>query len=165
LKKYFISKENSLFTKIKKSLKNKKNILFTKVELVDDNTPLDRFDVTFSTYKYMDGSTEYEAYTSAVLTMDESIYEEFENILTYETENGEGYGGGVEGLVLDRKEWTPVVFIDTKPGTYGLDKNGGLFNEIVNALTYSIEKCGLQKGRGYTRKAKRRTYTKKTIRR
>ena len=170
LKKYFINKENTLFTKIKKSLKNKKNILFTKVELVDEDKTLDRFDVTFSIYTYEDGSTGKKAYTRAALTIDESIYEEFEDILTYETENDEGYGGGVEGLVLDRKEWTPVVFIDTKPGTYGIDKNGSLFNEIVKGLTYSIEKCGVQKGRGYMRKTKRtgkkrRAHTKKSVRR
>lgn len=157
-----------LATCLKKYFDNNRHVFFKLVEVVGEDEDEDDIDITFYRHAYENGSTDFERFTTYPLKMHESIYDYYNDVLT--EDDPSSYGGGIEGLVLDRKEWALAHFIDFDTRVSASDPTDGLFYEIVKALTYSLEKCGSQKGRGRVRKTKRivkkrRAHTKKTVRR
>lgn len=48
------------------------------------------------------------------------------------------YGGGVEGLEIDKDEWIYVVVLDTRV-SYNVEASDGLFVSVINALEESLK--------------------------
>ena len=134
---------------VKEYFQSKPYISFDIVEIVKNSNVKeeDSTYVTFYEHTYEDGSSDFEGFTSYSLKMDDDEYKWNESLL-YE-EEPQSYGGGVSGLVLDRKEWALVHFIDSRKGINATDKTDGLFHHIIDALKYSLRTYGKRSGLFY----------------